>query len=179
MWHPLPCHTLCCRWLSSLRWRDVLSAPSPGLSPCMRFVFSLQLVELKNGETYNGHLVSCDNWMNINLREVICTSRVCGCCWEVLLFNISRFQVCQITSFLVLAPFCLCLVPCLHKPLCDSVFQQPSYSSCHKNGLLQSWLWSVWFSAGIASVPESQRQVLSSVPGKTAQPITCICCCLG
>nr|KAF6401661.1 LSM4-like protein, U6 small nuclear RNA and mRNA degradation associated [Rousettus aegyptiacus] len=35
------------------------------------------LVELKNGETYNGHLVSCDNWMNINLREVICTSRVC------------------------------------------------------------------------------------------------------
>ena len=37
-----------------------------------------QLVELKNGETYNGHLVSCDNWMNINLREVICTSRVSG-----------------------------------------------------------------------------------------------------
>lgn len=36
----------------------------------------MQLVELKNGETYNGHLVSCDNWMNINLREVICTSRV-------------------------------------------------------------------------------------------------------
>jgi len=33
------------------------------------------LVELKNGETYNGHLVNCDNWMNINLREVICTSR--------------------------------------------------------------------------------------------------------
>ncbi|XP_037070976.1 U6 snRNA-associated Sm-like protein LSm4, partial [Pollicipes pollicipes] len=33
------------------------------------------LVELKNGETYNGHLVSCDNWMNINMREVICTSR--------------------------------------------------------------------------------------------------------
>lgn len=34
------------------------------------------LVELKNGETYNGHLVSCDNWMNINLKDVICTSRV-------------------------------------------------------------------------------------------------------
>lgn len=41
---------------------------------------SLQLVELKNGETYNGHLVSCDNWMNINLREVICTSRVSALC---------------------------------------------------------------------------------------------------
>lgn len=35
-----------------------------------------QLVELKNGETYNGHLVNCDNWMNIHLRDVICTSRV-------------------------------------------------------------------------------------------------------
>jgi hypothetical protein len=40
------------------------------------FYFNIQLVELKNGETYNGHLVSCDNWMNINLREVICTSKV-------------------------------------------------------------------------------------------------------
>ncbi len=39
-------------------------------------VSETQLVELKNGETYNGHLVSCDNWMNINLREVICTSKV-------------------------------------------------------------------------------------------------------
>uniref|UniRef100_F1LDH0 U6 snRNA-associated Sm-like protein LSm4 n=2 Tax=Ascaris suum TaxID=6253 RepID=F1LDH0_ASCSU len=33
------------------------------------------LVELKNGETYNGHLVSCDAWMNIHLRDAICTSR--------------------------------------------------------------------------------------------------------
>lgn len=35
-----------------------------------------QLVELKSGETYNGNLEKCDNWMNLNLREVICTSRV-------------------------------------------------------------------------------------------------------
>ena len=33
------------------------------------------LVELKNGEIYNGHLVCCDSFMNVNLREVICTSR--------------------------------------------------------------------------------------------------------
>lgn len=26
------------------------------------------------GETFNGHLVNCDSWMNINLREVIITS---------------------------------------------------------------------------------------------------------
>ncbi|XP_020606465.1 U6 snRNA-associated Sm-like protein LSm4 [Orbicella faveolata] len=41
------------------------------------------LVELKNGETYNGHLVSCDNWMNINLREVICTSRDGDRFWKI------------------------------------------------------------------------------------------------
>lgn len=35
-------------------------------------------MELKNGETYNGHLVNCDTWMNIHLREVICTSKVCS-----------------------------------------------------------------------------------------------------
>ncbi|KAL7413603.1 hypothetical protein BDY24DRAFT_340457, partial [Mrakia frigida] len=32
------------------------------------------LVELKNGETFNGHLVSCDNFMNVILREVFQTS---------------------------------------------------------------------------------------------------------
>lgn len=37
---------------------------------------SPQLIELKSGETYNGHLVLCDTWMNIHLREVICTSKV-------------------------------------------------------------------------------------------------------
>ena len=33
------------------------------------------LIELKNGDTYNGRLVSADTWMNVNLEEVICTSR--------------------------------------------------------------------------------------------------------
>lgn len=32
------------------------------------------LVELKNGETLNGHLVSCDTWMNLTLRQVVQTS---------------------------------------------------------------------------------------------------------
>ena len=56
-----------------------------------------QLVELKNGETYNGHLVSCDNWMNINLREVICTSRV------------SFFSSAQQLQLLPLCAFKLCV----------------------------------------------------------------------
>ena len=28
------------------------------------------IVELKSGQTYNGHLISCDSWMNVNLKEV-------------------------------------------------------------------------------------------------------------
>ncbi|SCZ90536.1 BZ3500_MvSof-1268-A1-R1_Chr1-3g02049 [Microbotryum saponariae] len=27
------------------------------------------LVELKNGETFNGHLAGCDNFMNLTLKE--------------------------------------------------------------------------------------------------------------
>lgn len=32
------------------------------------------LVELKNGETLNGHLIACDTWMNLTLKEVVQTS---------------------------------------------------------------------------------------------------------
>ncbi|KAI9883745.1 MAG: Telomerase protein component 1 [Watsoniomyces obsoletus] len=32
------------------------------------------LVELKNGETLNGHLVTCDTWMNLVLKEVVQTN---------------------------------------------------------------------------------------------------------
>lgn len=38
------------------------------------------LVELKNGETLNGHLVLCDTWMNLTLREVVQTSPVSSRC---------------------------------------------------------------------------------------------------
>lgn len=34
------------------------------------------LIELKNGDTYNGRLVSCNIYMNIVLKDVICTSKV-------------------------------------------------------------------------------------------------------
>ncbi|XP_073393703.1 sm-like protein LSM4 isoform X2 [Physcomitrium patens] len=65
--------------------------------PCFLFHFSkaaqgyTMLVELKNGETYNGHLVNCDTWMNIHLREKICTSEVefllLSLGWQLLLEN--------------------------------------------------------------------------------------------
>ncbi|MBW0462713.1 hypothetical protein O181_002428 [Austropuccinia psidii MF-1] len=32
------------------------------------------LVELKNAETFNGHLIQCDNFMNLTMREVYQTS---------------------------------------------------------------------------------------------------------
>ena len=32
------------------------------------------LVELKNGETLNGHLMNSDTWMNLTLKEVVRTS---------------------------------------------------------------------------------------------------------
>mmetsp|Transcript_8559 Transcript_8559/g.38193 ORF Transcript_8559/g.38193 Transcript_8559/m.38193 type:complete len:114 (+) Transcript_8559:236-577(+) len=41
------------------------------------------LVELKTGETYNGFLVSIDTWMNLNLREVVCTSKDGEKFWKV------------------------------------------------------------------------------------------------
>ncbi|PRP74636.1 hypothetical protein PROFUN_03558 [Planoprotostelium fungivorum] len=41
------------------------------------------LVELKNGDTYNGYLVSCDSWMNINLRRVIHTSKDGDQFWKI------------------------------------------------------------------------------------------------
>ncbi|KAI0261280.1 hypothetical protein BC834DRAFT_897074 [Gloeopeniophorella convolvens] len=41
------------------------------------------LVELKNGETFNGHLVNCDNFMNITLREVYQTNADGDRFWKV------------------------------------------------------------------------------------------------
>ncbi|KAI0316578.1 hypothetical protein OF83DRAFT_1126082 [Amylostereum chailletii] len=41
------------------------------------------LVELKNGETFNGHLVNCDNFMNITLREVYQTNPEADRFWKV------------------------------------------------------------------------------------------------
>lgn len=32
------------------------------------------LVELKSGETLNGHLLNCDTWMNLTMKEVVQTN---------------------------------------------------------------------------------------------------------
>jgi small nuclear ribonucleoprotein (snRNP)-like protein len=41
----------------------------------------LKLVELKNGETFNGHLIACDNFMNVTLKDAYETSAV-RLCWS-------------------------------------------------------------------------------------------------
>eukprot|EP01031_Cornospumella_fuschlensis_P048030 gene48030-58831_t len=41
------------------------------------------LVELKNGDTYNGRLVSCNIFMNICLKDVICTSKDGDRFWRI------------------------------------------------------------------------------------------------
>ncbi|XXQ36461.1 U6 snRNA-associated Sm-like protein LSm4 [Plasmodiophora brassicae] len=41
------------------------------------------LVELKNGETYNGRLVNIDSWMNLNMKDVVRTSRDCDRFWRL------------------------------------------------------------------------------------------------
>lgn len=53
-----------------------------------------QLVELKNGETFNGHLVNCDNFMNITLREVYQTSADGDRFWKVKECYIRGSTVC-------------------------------------------------------------------------------------
>lgn len=53
-----------------------LTALSLSVSFSRRLFRNVQLVELKNGSTFNGHLVACDNFMNLTLREVYETSAV-------------------------------------------------------------------------------------------------------
>jgi U6 snRNA-associated Sm-like protein LSm4 len=41
------------------------------------------MVELKTGETFNGILQSCDNWMNLLLTNVVCTSSTGDKFWKL------------------------------------------------------------------------------------------------
>ena len=41
------------------------------------------LVELRNGDTYNGTLVNCDNYMNLNLEGVYRTAKDGDKFWEI------------------------------------------------------------------------------------------------
>ena len=65
----------------------------------------LQLVELKNGVTFNGHLVECDNFMNVTLREVYQTSADGERFWKMKEMFIKGNIVCpMLTSVCSLTP---------------------------------------------------------------------------
>ncbi len=65
-----------------------------------------KLVELKNGETYNGHLVVCDSWMNLNLRQVICTSRVTSIVFVVVHVLILQYSIMLRPLYSLLFMYC-------------------------------------------------------------------------
>lgn len=53
------------------------------------------MVELKNGETFNGHLVDCDTFMNITLREVYQTAADGERFWKLKECYIRGSNVCH------------------------------------------------------------------------------------
>jgi U6 snRNA-associated Sm-like protein LSm4 len=78
----------------------------------MALLICTQLVELKNGETFNGHLVNCDNFMNITLREVYQTNTDGDRFWKL--------KECYIRGSTVRGPF-----SCLTRHL--STYRQIKY----------------------------------------------------
>lgn len=66
-----------------------------------------QLVELKNGETFNGHLAACDNFMNLILREVFQTSSDGERFWKMKECYI-RGNTVRFLPFLFMASCLLC-----------------------------------------------------------------------
>merc|ERR1719379_1834418 len=41
------------------------------------------MVELKNGETYSGVLANCDGFINLHMRDIVCTSRDGEKFWKI------------------------------------------------------------------------------------------------
>ncbi|GAA5980022.1 hypothetical protein JCM10908_001502 [Rhodotorula pacifica] len=62
------------RLTSSLAFTDALVPVQLPLALLHAAQNKPMLVELKNGETFNGHLVACDNFMNLTIKEVYQTS---------------------------------------------------------------------------------------------------------
>lgn len=54
------------------------------MAPFSQFTHNLtQLVELKTGETFNGHMIACDNFMNVTMKEVYQTSEDGSKFWKM------------------------------------------------------------------------------------------------
>lgn len=92
--------TLLFWWQNVLAWNNIFKNKYPIMRTCLLLtrinivVYNIgvqlplsllktaqnhpMLIELKNGETYNGMLVACDSWMNVHLRFVIWTKLAKG-----------------------------------------------------------------------------------------------------
>ncbi|SBS85143.1 U6 snRNA-associated Sm-like protein LSm4, putative (LSM4) [Plasmodium malariae] len=46
-------------------------------------LYRIHMVELKNGETYSGFLVFCDRFMNLHMKNIICTSKDGDRFWKI------------------------------------------------------------------------------------------------
>jgi hypothetical protein len=57
------------------------------------------LVELKNGDTLNGHLISHDTWMNLVLKEVVKTEAVCVPRVEAVFAMNPRRSTCPVLEY--------------------------------------------------------------------------------
>ena len=86
------------------------SQPSTHIHTLTRTIFTTQLVELKNGETFNGHLVNCDNFMNITLREVYQTSADADRFWKMRECYIRGSTV---SAWIVLFYYLILILVCL------------------------------------------------------------------
>jgi hypothetical protein len=85
-----PLHMIACLYATEIFGTNATVFVSGRLGPCGILTIATaatQLVELKNGETYNGILVNCDIWMNLSLRDVVCTSRVSTRCRRYMAFS--------------------------------------------------------------------------------------------
>jgi U6 snRNA-associated Sm-like protein LSm4 len=61
----------------------------------------IQMVELKNGESFNGHLIDCDTFMNITLREVYQTSAESDRFWKLKEVYIRGSTVCLLSILVI------------------------------------------------------------------------------
>ena len=87
------CRCRYCARLRAIRWyahaaRGLTAKSSQSLTWSKSYGPSMlapaQLVELKNGETYNGELVACDNWMNIRCVRAHVLRLLCRRSWPLL-----------------------------------------------------------------------------------------------
>jgi U6 snRNA-associated Sm-like protein LSm4 len=71
------------RRFSARAWAHPLTSTPPEPTPTAHPPPAHQLIELKSGDTYNGNLIASDSFMNLSLKDVVCTSRAGDRFWKL------------------------------------------------------------------------------------------------